>query len=322
MARRLQALGCGYLAVATPDEAAELRRGGVSLPVLILGPSPAECAPDLAALGVTQAVGSLEQARAFAARLRPGQTLRCHAKLETGMGRTGFPAVGEGVKDLVTAMALPGLDFEGVFTHFGMADVPGDPWTAEQYARFRAAIAVAERGSGRRFRLVHCANSGAVIHTPAEYAEDMARPGIALYGSFPDEVTEGMDLRPVMALKSRVAAVTFHKKGDTIGYGRTYVCPRDMRVAVLPLGYADGLRRGLSNQLEVELCSRRVKQVGRICMDLCMLDVTDVPEATVGSVATVFGGLVSVDELAAKAGTISYELCCAVSSRIPRVYLG
>ena len=322
VARRLQALGCGYLAVATPDEAAELRRGGVSLPVLILGPSPAECAPDLAALGVTQAVGSLEQARAFASRLRPGQLLRCHAKLETGMGRTGFPAVGEGVKDLVTAMALPGLDFEGVFTHFAMADVPGDPWTAEQYARFRAAIAVAERGSGKRFRLVHCANSGAVIHTPAEYAEDMARPGIALYGSFPDEVTEGMDLRPVMALKSRVAAVTFHKKGDTVGYGRTYTCPRDMRIAVLPLGYADGLRRNLSNRLEVELCSRRVKQLGRICMDLCMLDVTDVPEADVGSVATVFGGLVSVDELAAAAGTISYELCCAVSPRIPRVYLG
>ena len=150
----------------------------------------------------------------------------------------------------------------------------------------------------------------------------MARPGIALYGLFPDKVTEGVDLRPVMALKSRVAAITFHKKGDTIGYGRTYTCPRDMRVAVLPLGYADGLRRGLSNKLEVELCSRRVKQIGRICMDLCMLDVTEVPEAEVGSVATVFGGLVHVDELAELTGTINYELCCNVSPRVPRVYLG
>ena len=322
VARRLQALGCGYLAVATADEASELREGGVTLPILILGPAPAACAPDLAALGVTQAVGSLAQAKAIAAALRPGQTLRVHAKLETGMGRTGFPADEAGIRDLIAAMALPALDFEGAFTHFAMADVPGDPYTKEQYARFRTAAAAAEEGSGKKFRLLHCANSGAVIHTPLDYACGMARPGIALYGLFPDTETEGMDLRPVMALKSRVAAITFHKKGDTIGYGRTYTCPRDMRIAVLPLGYADGLRRSLSGRLEVELCSRRVRQVGRICMDLCMLDVTEVPEAEVGSVATVFGGLVHVDELAELAGTINYELCCNVSPRVPRVYLG
>ena len=240
------------------------------------------------------------------------------------MGRTGFPADEKGIADLCRAMALPGLEFEGVFTHFAMADVPGagDAYTKEQYARFRSGVDAAQRGSGKSFRIVHCANSGAVIHTPLEYACDMARPGIALYGCFPDKETEGVDLRPVMALKSRVAAVTFHKAGDTIGYGRTYVCPRDMRIAVLPLGYADGLRRGLSNQLEVELCGVRVKQIGRICMDLCMLDVTEAPEAEVGSVATVFGGLVHVDELAKTAETINYELTCAVSPRIPRVYFG
>ncbi len=322
VARRLEELGCGYLAVATPPEAAQLREGGVTLPILILGPSPAACAPDLAALDITQAIGDLEQARAMSAALRPGQTLTVHAKLETGMGRTGFPAQGPGFEDLIQAMALPGLDFEGVFTHFAMADVPGDPYTAEQYARFRAAVERAEEASGKKFRLVHCSNSGAVIHTPAEYAEDMARPGIALYGLFPDKETEGVDLRPVMALKSRVAAVTRHRAGDTIGYGRTYVCPRDMRIAVLPLGYGDGLHRTLSNQLEVELCGQRVKQIGRICMDLCMLDVTDLPQAQVGSVATVFGGLISADEQADKAGTISYELCCALTPRVPRVYLG
>ncbi|MBR4702290.1 MAG: alanine racemase [Oscillospiraceae bacterium] len=322
VAIRLETLGCGYLAVATPVEAARLREGGITLPILILGPSPAACAPDLATLDVTQAVGDLAEARAMSAALRPGQTLTVHAKLETGMGRTGFPAQGPGSEDLIEAMALPGLDFEGVFTHFAMADVPGDPYTLEQYRRFRAAIERAEEASGKKFRLVHCSNSGAVIHTPTEYAEDMARPGIALYGLFPDKETEGVDLRPVMALKSRVAAITHHKAGDTIGYGRTYTCPRDMRVAVLPLGYGDGLHRTLSNQLEVELCGVRVKQIGRICMDLCMLDVTDLPQAQVGSVATVFGGLISADELADKAGTISYELCCAVNPRVPRVYLG
>ena len=243
VARRLQALGCGYLSVATPDEAAQLRAGGISLPILILGPGSPECAAELAALEVTQAIGSLDQAEAFSAALRPGQNLKVHAKLETGMGRTGFPADEEGIRDLCAAMALPGLDFEGVFTHFAMADVPGDPYTAEQYGRFRAAIAAAEAKTGKAFRLIHCANSGAVIHTPLDYACHMSRPGIALYGLFPDSVTEGIDLRPVMALKSRVAAVTTHRAGDTIGYGRTYTCPRDMRVAVLPLGYADGLRR-------------------------------------------------------------------------------
>ena len=324
VARRLQALGCGYLSVATPEEAAQLRAGGIRLPILILGPGSPDCASALAELGVTQAVGSLSQAKALSAALKKGQTLKVHAKLETGMGRTGFPADEAGIADLCAAMALPGLDFEGAFTHFAMADVPGagDAYTKEQYARFRSGVDAAQARSGKAFRIIHCANSGAVIHKPLEYACDMARPGIALYGYFPDEVTEGIDLRPVMALKSRVAAVTTHKAGDTIGYGRTYTCPRDMRIAVLPLGYADGLHRALSNKLEVELCGVRVKQIGRICMDLCMLDITDLPEAEVGSVATVFGGLISADELAAKAGTISYELCCAVSPRIPRVFLG
>ena len=136
VARRLQALGCGYLAVATPDEAAQLREGGVCLPILILGPGSPECAAELADLGVTQAVGNLAQARALSAALRPGQTLKVHAKLETGMGRTGFPTDEEGIGSLCAAMALPGLDFEGVFTHFAMADVPGDPYTKEQYDRF------------------------------------------------------------------------------------------------------------------------------------------------------------------------------------------
>lgn len=322
VARRLEKLGCGHLAVACIDEAAALRAGGVTLPILILGPTPVNCASDLAALNITQAVGDLALAKGYSESLKPGETLRVHAKLETGMGRTGFRADKDGAAQLAEAILLPGLDFEGVFTHFAMADVPGDPYTAEQYGRFKAAITQAEAASGKKFRLIHCANSGATIHTPTEYAEDMARPGVSLYGLFPDTVTEGVDLRAVMKLRSRVAAVTEHKAGDTIGYGRTYTCPKDMRIAVLPVGYADGLHRSLSNKLEVELCGVRVKQIGRICMDLCMLDITDVPEAQVGSVATIFGGIVSAEEVADKAGTIHYELCCAVSQRVPRVYIG
>ncbi len=318
---RLQALGCDYLAVACLDEGYALRRSGVTLPILVLGPTPADCAPDLAALKLTQAVGDGAYARALSDALN-GAALSVHAKLETGMGRTGFPADSEGAAELAACMSLPGLDFEGVFTHFAMADVPGDPYTAEQYGRFKATIGEAEQRSGRKFRIVHCANSGATLHTPMEHGEDMARPGVALYGLFPDTETEQVDLHPVMTVKSRVAAITHHKAGDTIGYGRSYTCTRDCRVAVLPIGYADGLHRSLSNKLEVELCGVRCRQLGRICMDLCMVDVTDVPEVQLGSVATVLGGGIPAQELADKAGTIHYELVCAVSRRVPRVYLG
>lgn len=323
VAGTLERIGCTYLAVACIDEAAALRAGGIRTPILILGPTPAECTEDLIRLDITQAVGNAAYAAELNAAAGSG-VLKVHAKLETGMGRTGFPANEDGLAELITAMALPQLDFEGVFTHFAMADVPGDPYTAQQYERFRSTYLAAEQASGRAFRIHHCENSGAVIHTPLQYGEDLARPGVALYGLYPDSLREGPQLKPVMVLKSRIAAVTRHRAGDTIGYGRTYTCPRDMRIAVLPIGYADGLHRALSNKLEVEIGGKRVRQIGRICMDLCMLDITDLPETEVnaGTVATVFGGLVEIDELAEKAGTIHYELCCAVSPRVPRVLFG
>lgn len=320
VARRLQALDCGYLAVACLDEAYALRQGGITLPILILGPTPAAYAPDLAALGLTQTVSSLPQAQAYSRGLdRP---LKIHVKLETGMGRTGFTAGDPAaMAELKAALALPWLDYEGIFTHFAVSDEAGDPYTAWQHERFLAAVGEAEAAYGKSFRLKHCMNSGALINAP-QYAHDMARPGLALYGMYPGPETGGLALRPAMCLKSRVAAVTSHLKGDTISYGRTYTCPRDMRLAVLPIGYADGLHRALSGKLEVSLCGKRVPQVGRICMDLCMLDVTDVPDCRVGSVATVFGGPVPIEELAEKAGTINYELTCALTPRVPRVYLG
>ena len=218
------------------------------------------------------------------------------------------------------------MEPEGVFTHFAVSDTRGgEEYTREQFRRFTAAVNAVEPRLGRRFALRHCANSGAVLFFRDEgMCLDMVRPGLLTYGVYPDDRTGGIELTPVMTLKSRVAALTRHKKGDTISYGRTWTAERDCTLAVLPIGYADGLHRCLSGKLEVLLRGRRAPQVGRVCMDMCMVDVTDLPEVSVGDVAVVFGpgteGEPTASELAEKAGTIPYELLCAVSPRVPRIY--
>ena len=328
VAAALRESGCAYLAVACPEEAFALRQAGESLPILILGAVDAAFAPRLAERNITQAVECLEKGRALSAALRPGQRLKIHLKLDTGMGRLGFPA-GEAssLAEAAAVMALPGLETEGVFTHFAVSDTPGgEEYTQRQFDLFLAAAKELERRSGRTIPLRHCANSGAVLSfREAGYCLDLVRPGILTYGIFPDKTRGGLSLTPVMTLKSRVSALTHHKKGDTISYGRTWTAERDCTLAVLPVGYADGLQRALSGKLEVELLGRRVPQVGRICMDMCMLDVTDLPEVKVGDVATVFGdgcgGGPTAEELAEKAGTIPYELTCGISLRVPRIYL-
>ena len=217
---------------------------------------------------------------------------------------------------------LPGLDPEGIFTHFAVSDMDGadyEAYTREQFGVFTHVLD-ALAAKGRTFRIRHCANSGAVINYP-EMHLDMVRPGLLLYGVFPAKETAGLDLRPAMSLYSRVSDVTHHHKGDTISYGRTFTCPRDMRLAVLPVGYADGLLRSLSGKGDVLLHGQRAPQVGRICMDMCMVDVTDIPEVQPGDVATIFGRDLSVAEQADKAGTIPYELLCAMSQRVQRVYI-
>ena len=325
----LRKAGCGYLAVACPREALALREAGETLPILILGAVDAAFAPDMAARSITMAVDSREKAEALSARLLPGQRLTVHLKLDTGMGRLGFSAVSENcVTDAAAVFALENLDVEGVFTHFAVSDEPdtGEEYTLNQFALFTRRVKEIEARSGKAFRLRHCANSGGVLHYRDKgFGLDMVRPGLLTYGVYPDANHGGLELRPAMAVRSRVAAVTHHKKGDTISYGRTWTAERDCTLAVLPMGYADGLHRALSGKVDVLIHGQRARQVGRICMDMCMVDVTDIPHVQTGDVATLFGtdgnGCISVDEVAARAGTISYEMLCAVSPRVPRVYV-
>jgi len=325
IARKLQELGCDVLAVACAAEAAELRQAGISLPILCLGNTLGAYADVLFANDVIQAVSDLETALDLsAAAVREGVTLRVHLKLDTGMSRLGFFWSKDGdnsavLDQLCRVFALPGLAVTGMFTHFSDADGSED-YTMEQFTRFLdARDALAARG--HTVPLLHCAASTAIISYPCTHL-DMVRPGLVLYGYYPDERLDGLvdgGLRPVMQVKSRVTAVRELPKGACVSYGRTAVLERDSRLAVLPIGYGDGLPRLLSNQMRFLLHGVPCPVVGRVCMDMCMVDVTDLPDVRPGDVAIIYNGELAV-QAAKLTGTIVYELLCDVSPRVPRVY--
>ena len=323
VARKLEELGVEYLAVACLEELRQLRQGGITAPVLILGYTPPEYARELAELEATQAVGSLALARGLSEALAgSGKSLKIHLKLETGMGRTGFRAFGEDrLAEAAQAASLPGLEAEGVFTHFCVSDAaePVRAFTHEQLARFRDAVEKLEQALGRPFAIRHCTNSGAMISFPESYM-DMVRPGVALYGMYPGEDRGEIGLCPVMELYTRVYCIEEHFPGDTVSYGRTFTADRPCRIAVLPIGYADGLHRCVSGKLEFLVNGQKARQVGRICMDMCMMDVTDL-EVHPGDIVQIFGRDMPVERVAEAAGSINYEMTCALTARVPRLYV-
>lgn len=321
VAKTLERLGAEYLAVACLDEAVELREAGVATPILILGGTGVEFAGELLRYDITQTVFDLTTAKGYSqAAVAAGKTLRVHIKADTGMSRLGF--LGEGrVAEIKEVCALPGLDCEGLFTHFSDAD-GSEEFTMGQFTGF-LDLKDALAKEGVTFKINHCAASAAMLHYPCTHL-DMVRPGIALYGHYPDEDSVGLDgpgLIPVMTLKTRVASVKTLPAGSAVSYGRTRILGRESRLAVLPIGYADGLHRNLSNAMEVAFPSGRAPVVGRVCMDLCMVDVTDLPEVKAGDVAEVFGKTLPAEDKAETLGTISYECLTSVSRRVPRVYV-
>ena len=328
VARELQKLGAGYLAVSNYEEALQLRRGDVTLPILILGYTPVEFARDQAALHITQEVHSLDYGRQLSEQLEgTGLTLTVHLKIDTGMSRLGVFAYDrpETVPELVELCSLPNLHVEGAFMHFAVADTPSElDYTQMQHQRFMKVLD-ALKAHGIQPEIVHGANSAATIAFPA-YHHDMVRPGIATYGLSPSEEMRGMaDLQPLMELKTTIAAIRPFEAGVTVSYGRTYETPGPRTIAVCPIGYADGLQRRLSGKLHFLLHGKKIPVVGRICMDMCMVDITDVPEVQVGDTVTVVGrdgdAAITWDDWADQLGTISYELVCDINKRVPRLYL-
>ncbi len=325
VSRTLAGLGAEYLAISNLDEAQELRSHGIRLPILQLGLTPADQTGRAMALGVTQAVWSETAALDFSREAqRAGGRLKVHIKLDTGMSRLGFQCdeahFDQSLEAICRVCALEGLEAEGVFTHFAVSDETSEEsrsYTDLQHRRFAAMLEALE-GRGVTFAIRHCANSGATAGFP-QFACDMFRPGIITYGI--GHQADDLGLRPVMTLKTVVGSVKELPAGTTVSYGRTYRAQRPTRAGVLPIGYADGLHRALSNRWRVWTPWGTAPIIGRICMDMCMVDLTDLPQAGEGSEVEVYGPHNSVNDAAALAGTISYELTCAVSKRVPRVYL-
>lgn len=329
ISRYLTDLGAEFLAVSNIEEAVQLRHGGIRGPILIFGYTPDFYADDLAKMGLRQEVHSLEYARALNERLKgTNRRIRVHIKLDTGMSRLGFFAYKceKTIDEIKEIAQMEHLLIEGIFTHFAVADVTDgadENFTRTQFERFMAMLD-ALKACGIEPQIRHCSNSGATILYP-EFALDMIRPGIAMYGACNDDLMERIDLRPVMQLRSTIFQIRDFDPLITVSYGRTHTTEDPTKIAVVGIGYADGLQRSLSNNISFLLHGKRVRQIGRICMDMCMVDISRVPEAKVGDVVTIFGedggDSIEVSDFSRRLNTISYEILCDINKRIPRIYL-
>lgn len=328
LAQMYQERGADYFAVSNIEEALQLRTAGVSLPILILGYSDPECAEILSKNDISQCVFSKEYAENLAkCATERNVFVKVHIKIDTGMGRLGFSGRNsdETYKELEHVYSLQGLLPEGIFTHFASADEgdAGKEYTYRQFENFCRIISYLE-DKGIDVGLRHCANSATIFEYP-EMHLDMVRAGIVLYGVKPSgQMNRSFELKPALQLKSVVDFIKDVKVGETISYGREFCADRDMKVATLPIGYADGLwRSNYNNRMVVEINGRYAPIVGRICMDQCMVDVSAIPDVCIGAKAIVYGlcGENSVNKIAEQNGTINYKILCAIGERVPRVYI-
>jgi alanine racemase len=321
VALRLQSIGAGYLAVASIDEAIELRKSGVSCPILVLsGVMPWEDVRIFVENDVTPTVVSFESLERAAAHQGP-KPLKIHVKVDTGMGRLGFSPGDLGM--LLERLGRMGhIHVEGLMSHFASSELRDD-YGEGQVEAFRGAIE-SFKASGLRPRFVHMANSAAICDYPEAHFT-MVRPGIMLYGSYPDKSLRGkVRLKPVMRWTSSVGFVRTVPAKSSLSYGRTCVTERETRVAYVPIGYADGFPRSLSNRGTVLIKGRRCRIMGTVCMEWVLADVTGVADVGPGEEVVIMGtsGVerITADEIADQAGTIPYEILCGVSRRVPRLY--
>lgn len=324
VAKTALAAGARMLGVTCLDEALELREAGITADILMLGYAPAWQASTIVANDITVTAYDPELLGPLSAAAQAlGRPARVHLKVDTGMGRFG-PLL-SGLGDLACrALATPGVEVEGIFTHFATADAADEAYAREQLGRFRAALRVlAEVGCRPHWR--HAANSAATLRLPESHF-DLVRPGAALYGLDPSAATPcPPKFRPALSFQCLVAQVKTVPTGTPVSYGGTWYAGRPTRLAVLQAGYADGVRRSPRPWGDVLIRGRRAPLVGAICMDLCIADVTEIPGVAEGDVAVLLGRQgheeITVGDVACRLGTIGYEVLCGLASRVPRVYV-
>ena len=312
-----------YFALATMDEAVQLRQAGIRTPLLILGPVQPADYDRAAKYDVALTVSSLQEAGAISAcGVSCGKKITVHMALDTGMSRIGFPCTEEAARQIRQAAALPGIYAEGIFSHFALSDSPDKSYANLQTENFRRMLAAI----GVDFPIRHLYNSAAIVDMPPEF--DMAREGIILYGLLPSDTVDLSrigGIKPAMALRSHVSFVKTLPAGTPISYGCTYCADRESVIATVMAGDADGGPRLLSNRGEVIIRGMKAPIVGRVCMDQLMVDVTHIPGVQPGDTVTIFGtdgeATITADEVAEKARTIGYELVSGIAPRVPRVYL-
>ena len=328
LSRVYEELGADFLAVSGIEEALQLRRAKISLPILILGYTAPACASILADQNISQCVYSREYGEALAAAAESqGVHVKIHIKIDTGMGRIGFSCRDEENRSLSQAATLckhPALIPEGIFTHLSSASdgEDGEAFTQRQLRDFEYTVAYF-RAHGVSFSIRHAANSGASIDYPASHL-DMVRVGILLYG-YPssDQLRKALSLTPVLQLKTTVVHLKTLRAGETVGYSRAFTADREMKVATVPIGYADGFwRANAAASPKLELAGVPVPIVGGICMDQCVLDVSAVENVFVGDTVTVYGTQPynSINAVTERNQTIPYEILCAIGERVPRIY--
>ena len=320
--------GADCLGVAIPEEGVELRLSGIKAPILILGLTPPEKVQEVVKYNLGQTLSTPELAEALSIEAQKlGEIAKVHIKVDTGMSRIGVSPK-NAVNFVKQILTLKAIEIEGIFTHFSVSDSVDDnndkSFTESQIGKFKQVVARLEE-NGIQIPIQHAANSAGVLNFPSSYF-DMVRPGIIIYGLYYSRgVAVAENLEPAMSFKTAIIYLKTVAPEASISYGRTFTTEKESIIATLPVGYADGYNRLLSNKREVLIKGRRAPIVGRVCMDMTMIDVSHIPEVKIGDEVVLFGkqgdAEIPMDEIADKTNTIVNEVACSIGKRVPRVYL-
>lgn len=314
----LQEAGAKYFAVASIDEAEELRLNGIEQNILILGYIPVERISEIFKYKLIACIYSMPFAESLNEyAVKNNLTADVHIKINTGMNRLGFTGKNTAIEHILNIEKMQGLNIAGIFTHYATADEADLTYTKMQLDKFTEIIKELEKLNIKP-DMIHVSNSAAILNFDSPIG-NAVRPGFALYGLCSADEMNGADLKPVMSFCSQVANTHALHKGETTSYGRKYTAENERRIATISAGYADGYFRLLSNKAEVFINGKRAKVLGTICMDMFMVDITDIDDVKVGDEVELFGCNIPAKELADIVGTIAYEVTCAISKRVKRV---